>query len=241
MDKIYLQLEFGSGKFYSYSKEEKEGYAKHTSSKGNVSYRKYYDRVEGHLDGVAVVQTKFGEVLDFRFVYHDTQIHCPYQLYDQKGHISTFGEAAIKFLPELKKGEYYIMTPYNFTPEDSKYAKVGVSFKNESGTKIIPSLTNSYYKNGELVEGNIPAVKWVEKRGKNMPDIASLEEKTDYLYNVIQDNLEKLASSYTPTKVSIPGGVSTSTKSEPTPTQEPVKKQEEPKAAVVEDDEELPF
>lgn len=238
MDKIYLQLEFGSGKFYSYSKEEKDGYEKHTSSKGNVSYRKYYDRIEGRLDGVAVVKTKFGEVLDFRFVNNDVLIHCPYQLYDQKGHISTFGEASIKYLPELKKGEKYTMTPYNFLPEGEKYSKVGVSFRDENGAKITPSLRNSYYKNGELVDGDIPAVKWVEKRGKNMPDLVSLEEKTDYLYNVIQKNLEKLKSDDVSRNVSIPGNKTKTA----TVTQEPVKEEvKKPKLVVEEDDEELPF
>ena len=38
MNKNYLQLEFGSGLFFDYSKEEKQGYDKHTSTKGNVSY-----------------------------------------------------------------------------------------------------------------------------------------------------------------------------------------------------------
>lgn len=238
MDKIYLQLEFGSGKFYSYSKEEKNGYEKHTSSKGNVSYRKYYDRIEGRLDGVAVVKTKFGEVLDFRFVNNDALIHCPYQLYDQKGHISTFGEASIKYLPELKKGEKYTMTPYNFLPEGEKYSKVGVSFKDENGVKITPSLRNSYYKNGELIDGDIPAVKWVEKRGKNMPDLVSLEEKTDYLYNVIQKNLEKLKSGDVSRNVSIPGNETKTA----TVTQEPVKEEvKKPKLVVEEDDDELPF
>lgn len=238
MDKIYLQLEFGSGKFYSYSKEEKNGYEKHTSSKGNVSYRKYYDRIEGRLDGVAVVKTKFGEVLDFRFVNNDVLIHCPYQLYDQKGHISTFGEASIKYLPELKKGEKYTMTPYNFLPEGEKYSKVGVSFKDENGVKITPSLRNSYYKNGELIDGDIPAVKWVEKRGKNMPDLVSLEEKTDYLYNVIQKNLEKLKSGDVSRNVSIPGNETKTA----TVTQEPVKEEvKKPKLVVEEDDDELPF
>ena len=238
MDKIYLQLEFGSGKFYSYSKEEKEGFEKHTSSKGNVSYRKYYDRIEGILDGVAVVKTKFGEVLDFRFINNDVLIHCPYQLYDQKGHISTFGEASIKFLPELKKGEKYTMSPYNFLPEGEAYSKVGVSFKDGNGVKIVPSLRNSYYKDGKLFEGDIPAVKWAEKRGKNMPDLVSLEEKTDYLYNVIQENLDKLKSSEVSRNISIPGNENRRS----TVIQEPVKEEvQKTKLVVEEDDDELPF
>ena len=238
MDKIYLQLEFGSGKFYSYSKEEKEGFEKHTSSKGNVSYRKYYDRIEGTLDGVAVVKTKFGEVLDFRFINNDVLIHCPYQLYDQKGHISTFGEASIKFLPELKKGEKYTMSPYNFLPEGETYSKVGVSFKDENGVKIVPSLRNSFYKDGKLFKGDIPAVKLAEKRGKNMPDLVSLEEKTYYLYNVIQENLDKLKSSEVSRNISIPGNENR----RPTVIQEPVKEEaQKTKLVVEEDDDELPF
>jgi hypothetical protein len=238
MNKIYLQLEFGSGKFYSYSKEEMEGYSKHTSSKGNVSYRRYYDRVEGELDSVSVVKTKFGEVLDFTFIYEDTIIHCPYQLYDQRGHISLFGEAAIKYLSNLEIGKYYVMTPYNFKPEDSNYSKIGISFKLH-GERVEQALTNSYYKDGKLVKGDIPAIEWVEKRGKNMPDMASLEKKTDFLYDIIQKNIDRLKSTSTyESRISIPGKFTSTTK--PVEKKEEIKTKE-PEVAMEDDDDELPF
>ena len=62
LSKNYLQLEFGSGHFFDYSKEEKDGYVKHVSTKGNTSYRKYYkDGVEGTLDSVSIYDGKFGQ------------------------------------------------------------------------------------------------------------------------------------------------------------------------------------
>lgn len=196
MERVYLQLEFGSGKFFTYSKTEKDGYVKHTSTKGNVSYRKYYDLVKGVLEGVNIYKAKIGdkvvEQLSFIFTLGETTIYAPFQLYDQKGSISTFAEKAIKFLKNLRKGEYYEMRPYNFTPEGEQRAKIGVSFKDESGEKVERALSNSYYKDGKLQKGDIPVVEWTEKRGKNMPDIKSLEEKTDFLFNHLTEQLERL-------------------------------------------------
>jgi hypothetical protein len=71
-----------------------------------------------------------------------------------------------------------------------------------------------------------------------MPDLVSLEEKTDYLYNVIQKNLEKLKSGDVSRNVSIPGNETKTA----TVTQEPVKEEvKKPKLVVEEDDDELPF
>jgi hypothetical protein len=92
-------------------------------------------------------------------------------------------------------------------------------------------LRNSYYKDGNLVEGDIPAIKWVEKLGKRKPSAASLEVKDEYLLKVLQENNERLK---------YVGSTST-----PTVTAEEKAKEEAPKkaaavAATIEDDD-LPF
>ena len=40
----YLQLDWKSSNLYEYSKTEKEDFKEETSSKGNVSYRKYENK-----------------------------------------------------------------------------------------------------------------------------------------------------------------------------------------------------
>jgi hypothetical protein len=54
MTKNYLQLEFSTGLFFKYSKNEEQGYEKHVSTKGNTSYRKYYkEGITGVLESVS--------------------------------------------------------------------------------------------------------------------------------------------------------------------------------------------
>ena len=56
----YLQLDYGKKTMYIYSKEEKEGYEKHVTSTGTVSYRKYVNAVSGKITGAYFRDSKFG-------------------------------------------------------------------------------------------------------------------------------------------------------------------------------------
>lgn len=194
LEKNYLQLEFGSGIFFDYSKEEKLGYDKHTSSKGNVSYRKYYkDGVSGVLESVSIYEGKFGNQVSMNIKDGDNVYYVPVDIADQKGSVDTYAESLTKFLPQLEKGQQIAVRGYNFTPEGDKYAKIGISITVD-GVKLKSVMTNAYYnKEGILVDGNIPALVWKKDAlGKNKPSAVSLEAKNDYLLEVIKEQTDRL-------------------------------------------------
>ena len=193
LSKNYLQLEFGSGHFFDYSKEEKDGYVKHTSTKGNVSYRKYYkDGVSGILESVSIYDGKFGQQISMNVKNGDEVYYLPIDIYDQSKQVdNSYAESLIKLLPLLEKGQNVTVTGYNFKPEDSKYSKIGMSIK-VSGEKLKSDLTSSYYKDGELVIGDVPPIVWVEKLGKKKPSAASIEAKDEYLLSILEKEVERL-------------------------------------------------
>lgn len=195
MNKNYLQLEFSTGLFFIYSSDEKQGYEKHTSSKGNVSYRKYFkDGISGNLESVSIYDGRFGKQVSMTIKSENNVYYVPVDIADQKGNVdNTYAESLIKLLPNLEKGDNITVKGYNFTPEGENYAKIGVSIT-KNGEKLKGALTNSYYKNGELVQGDIPAVQWKEDAlGKNKPTAVSLEAKNDYLLEVLKAQTERLA------------------------------------------------
>jgi hypothetical protein len=193
LSKNYLQLEFGSGHFFDYSKEQKDGYVKHVSTKGNESYRKYYkDGVEGTLDSVSIYDGKFGQQISISLKDGEEIFYLPVAIYDQKGQVdNSYAESLIKLLPQLEKGQNLTITGYNFKPEDSQYSKIGFSIK-VSGEKLKSGITNSYYKDGELVQGDVPPIVWVEKLGKKKPSAASIEAKDAYLLGLLEKEEKRL-------------------------------------------------
>ena len=192
MEKVFLKLEGSTGKFFEIQKEEKEGYEKFTSTTGKVSYRKHYKNITGELVNTEIRDTDYGQKFQLAFKTEDTIFKLELNIFSQDGNVENrYMESIIKFLPNLKKGDTYTTLAYNFIPEGDKYAKVGFSFK--KGTeKVELALKNSYYKDGNLVEGDIPAIKWVEKLGKKKPSAASLEVKDEYLLKVLQENNDRL-------------------------------------------------
>lgn len=194
MTKNYLQLEFGSGLFFDYSKDEKQGYDKHTSTKGNVSYRKYYkDGVTGILESVSIYEGKFGNQISMNIKDGDNVYYVPVDIADQKGNVDTYAESLIKFLPQLNKGLNITVKGYNFIPEGDKYSKIGISISVD-GAKIKSELTNAYVnKGGTVVDGNIPALVWKKDAlGKNKPTAVSQEAKNDYLLEVLKAQTDRL-------------------------------------------------
>lgn len=193
MNKVYLNVEFSSGRAFEYSKEEKEGYEKHTSSKGNVSFRKYYKGVTGVLESVSIRDTNFGQQVSLTLNDGDTVQYLPFSIYSPSGNVdNSFMESLITLLPNMNKGTRYTITPYNFTPENEQYAKTGVSVKDEVGGKVEKALSFSYYKDGKLVPGDIPAIEWVKKLGKNRPSAVSLEKKDSFLLEILEREVARL-------------------------------------------------
>ena len=193
MSKVFLKVEGSTGKMFETIKEEKEGYEKYTSSTGKVSYRKHFKDITGELLNSEIRDTDWGQRFGLTLKNGETTFKLEFNIYSQDGNVENrYMESVVKLLPLLNKGETYTMSTYNFIPEWEKYAKAGVSVK--KGTeKLKSSLTNSYYnKEGELVPGDIPAIKWVEKLGKKKPSAVSLEQKDEYLLEVLTKNNERL-------------------------------------------------
>ena len=194
MNKNYLQLEFSTGLFFKYSKNEEQGYEKHVSTKGNTSYRKYFkDGITGVLESASVYEGSFGNQISLNVKNGNDVYYVPVDIADQKGNVDTYAESLIKFLPQLEKGMNIAVRGYNFTPEGDKYAKIGISVS-VSGQKIKANMSNAYFnKEGVLVPGDIPAVAWKKDAlGKNKPTAVSLEAKNDFLLEVLKRETERL-------------------------------------------------
>ena len=194
MTKNYLQLEFSTGLFFKYSKNEEQGYEKHVSTKGNTSYRKYYkEGITGVLESVSIYEGSFGNQISLNIKNGDDVYYVPVDIADQKGNVDTYAESLIKFLPQLEKGMNIAVRGYNFTPEGDKYAKIGISVSVD-GQKLKANMSNAYFnKEGVLVPGDIPAVAWKKDAlGKNKPTAVSLEAKNDFLLEVLKRETERL-------------------------------------------------
>lgn len=194
MKKVYLQLEFMSGKVFEYSKEPQEGYVEFTSTKGNKSYRKYHQGITGELDSVSIRDTNFGQELSISLKSADSQMYLNFALKDQKDFVdSNYAEDLISKLPNLEKGRTYTVNPFRFTPEGEKYDRTGVSVK-QGDLKIERAFTNSYInKEGVKVDGDIPAVVWKkDATGKNKPSAASKEVRSDRFLEILTEQAERL-------------------------------------------------
>ena len=194
MNKNYLQLEFSTGLFFKYSKNEEQGYEKHISTKGNTSYRKYYkEGITGVLESVSIYEGSFGNQISLNIKNGNDVYYVPVDIADQKGNVDTYAESLIKFLPQLEKGMNIAVRGYNFTPEGDKYAKIGISVSVD-GQKLKANMSNAYFnKEGVLVPGDIPAVAWKKDAlGKNKPTAVSLEAKNDFLLEVLKRETERL-------------------------------------------------
>lgn len=193
IEKNYLQLEFGSGQFFDYSKDEKEGHEKHTSTNGNISYRKYYkEGVSGILESVSIYDGKFGKQISLNIKDGDNVYYAPVDILDQKSNVDTYAESLTKVLHKLSKGDNINLKAWNFVPEGDKYSKIGITVT--VGGEKLKGLTNAYYdKEGNLVPGDIPAIVWKKDAlGKNKPTAVSLEAKNDYLLEVIKTQTDRL-------------------------------------------------
>lgn len=193
IEKNFLQLEFGSGLFFDYSKEPKEGYEEHTSTKGNKSYRKYYkEGVSGVLESVSLYESKFGTQISMNVKEGDNVYYLPVAVLDQGDNVDTYAESLIKLLPQLNKGDNVKVRGYNFIPKDKQYASIGISIT-VGEEKLKSKITNAYFKDGKLVEGDIPALEWkVNKLGKNKPTAVSQENKNNYLLDLVTKETDRL-------------------------------------------------
>lgn len=206
----YLQNEFGTGYLFQHSKEEKEGYDKYTSSKNNVSYRKYYKKgFYGILKGVSVRDSNFGKELSLYMTDKSGETtYINFSLFSPQKNIDDYAESLIAKLPAMKIGEGYRIFPYNIKEEGKKYSKIGVSVveadveKEKPGDKV-EQLSYTYIKGRgtseeKLVKGDIPKVEWEEDEyGDPKPNAKA---KNKYLYDTLIANTSNSSKEEEPKK-----------------------------------------
>jgi hypothetical protein len=192
----YLQLDWKSSNLYEYNKSQEEGFEKHTSESGNVSYRKYEKKgITGEMLNIGVRDSKIGQQLTMALKDDADVVNViQFNLYDQRNQVdSSYPESVIAHLGNLKKGETYTVFPYNLTEASQKsydestegrevrekyFDRRAVSFK-QDGVKVNTYLS---YKDGDKT--SVPRLNWTEDRfnkGKKKPTAASLEAKNDFL------------------------------------------------------------
>jgi hypothetical protein len=189
----YLQIEFGTGNLFAYSKEEKEGYEEHKSSKGNISYREYHkEGIYGIYRGSSIRDTKFGKEISLHMVdVEGGNVYISFPLFDQNKNIAVYAESLIALMPALEMNFVYRIFPYAVDKKGTEYKNYGVSIKHADMKErtvredyTLDRLTYTYTKDGELHEGDIPAVKWEKNFDGTMKK--NQDEKNAYLYGVLE-------------------------------------------------------
>lgn len=239
----YLQIEFGTGNLFAYSKEEKEGYELFTSSKGNTSYREYHkEGVYGIYRGASIRETKFGKEISVHMVDIDGgNVYISFPLFDQSKDIAVYAEALIAFMPALQMNFVYRLFPYAMDRKGTEYKNYGVSIKHADMQEKtvredypLDRLSYTYTKDGVETKGDIPATKWTKHVDGSMKKDQS--EKDTYLYKVLEEcatgsqKMSNKTSGGEPPKA-FEGSVGTQTATE-APAEKPAPKQE-PKAKPV--------
>lgn len=245
---VYLKIDYSTAKVFEYSKEEKEGYEKHTSEKGNVSYRKYYPRgVYGVLRGVTIREVEFSgaKTKELSVAMRDKEsnnIYLNIPLFDAKKNITDYAEGMISYLGGLTQGETYRIYPFNIPNKDNpKYSSIGVSVKTASleteqvdEDSDLPKLKKSYTKkDGTKVEGEIPAIIFEKDFDDSWTKDAKARNK--FLYQTLEAFVENGNSTEAPKQPE-----TKPTKTVAAPTKEAPKNVMQPNTTF-EDDGDLPF
>lgn len=196
--KKFLSINYSDGKLYEISKEEKEDWVKYESKTGKVSYRKYYDKgATGVFQGIKLRNWEYGDEIQVFLKDGDDQLVVAFKIYTQKGNVDdTYMIPFIQVLPNMEVGETYTIFPYNFTPDGEKYAKRGVSVK-QNGERVDRKISMEYTtKAGEHHPGDIPQLDWKEdklsKEGKKKPTATSIEKRDETVKEFLSALLERL-------------------------------------------------
>ena len=198
--KKFLSMNHTDGKFFESSKEEIPGYVKHTTKDGKVYYRNFYLKgITGTFKGMEIdTSGNFGDQLKIGLESEGTMyILCMNTKTNSGFYDDNFFADFLKVAGALELGKVYTISPYRFTPKGDKYEKAGVRVSDENGEKIERVLSTAYYKNGKLVKGDVPAIKFKEKKaGGYEVDKKSLIERDEYLDVVIERLLEKFPANF---------------------------------------------
>ncbi len=206
---VYLELEGSTGRMYEYSKEEKDGFIKHTAEnpktkKTSISYRRYFEEgVYGNLKGLSIRETDFGQKLSVFLdnPVDDKRYFLSFPIFDPKNDIATYATSIIAYLPNLIEGKPYRFFPYAIEEEANGKTrkKYGVSIKIArlsdgavDDVNAIPRLSFEYVKKNptgddEIVAGDVPKTEWEEDfAGKMQPNN---KNRNKFLWNTLKEHL----------------------------------------------------
>lgn len=191
----YLKVDWKSGQFAEYSKEEKQGFEAYSLKNGETRFKKLYkDGLTASLQSVELKQSDYGLQLIVAFKDGDEWLNLQIPVLDQRDQITTYAVEIGRFLPNLVKGETYRVYPYLIEKdEDNKYEKRGISFKvgDIDGDKVAPAL--SWMADAE--DGvRIPRLDWKEDAltGKKKPTALSVETQKDFFAGIFQREITRI-------------------------------------------------
>lgn len=196
-EKCYLSIDYTSGNFYENSKEPREGFEEHQAQKtGKISYRRYHPGgVFGKLMNAGIRTSPIGDQCSITLMSEAGDVfYISMGIYTADGGIeNNFMEKLISLLPNLNKGEEYLLYPFAFTPAkkegDTKEPRMirGITIKNANNDKIEKAYTNAYKDaEGVVTEGDIPYLDFAQRPdGKIRPTAVTQELKTNKLIELM--------------------------------------------------------
>lgn len=216
--KNYLQVNY-DGSIFQYSKDQKEGFVEFTNSKGKVSYRKYFNKgVDGVLTGITKQNNQYlnnAEELKVTLENNGDENILSFTVLNQDGtSLDEYTQGLVILLPKMNKGETYNINNWfmrkgdTINGEEIKYNKKGVTVK-QNGEKLKSDITFEYIKgrgteNETHVKGDVPMLQWKEIAGKNRPTAASKEAQLEFLYTLLENQIERINGTSTPKKEETP-------------------------------------
>lgn len=210
--KNYLELDFKTGRFYDYSKTEKEGYEKYESSTGRVSYRKYFFKgIYGKLKSIYVKEdSRFGLQLKIILENGDQWYMLKMGVFSGNGRLDTYMESLAGVMGNLEIGEDYRFFGYSMDVDldgGGTATRRGIvvhtatldgNGEGEKGEKL--QRTIKYLKREEEWDGESTNVvpKLVFKKGMTgglTPSAGSIAEKKEFFEDLIQAELNRMDTS----------------------------------------------
>lgn len=205
-----MATEYGSitfnGEIHISSKEPKEGFVKYPAKNGKVYYRKVIEKgIDGTLESIEIGNHPFfkgnPELFKIALKTDEGDLYVlELMSRDIKGYYTDMTKSLIATLPNLEKGVKYKFSPYSFIPEGGKNTFRGISFKSPETDVKIERLTQARkYKDGSVVEGDIPAEIWTQNKITKKNEKNS-DNQTLFLMDVVEKEIPRFARGpYTPT------------------------------------------
>ncbi len=201
MNNKYLELDQKNGRFFEYSKDEKDGFEKHTTDSGKVSYRKTYDKgVIGKLKFINEKENDFGKgkFKSAQLVVEsgDDRMYLTVQILNAKGGLNEYFEQLATILPNMKVGETYRIFPYTME----------VPYENKAGEKKTATnrgfSVHAYDVDNDVKldkverahnygkDGDIPDVVWTPETDMGVTkNVKDDKARRNFLYEVFKQTL----------------------------------------------------